>query len=107
MTSPVGIKLDGSGNLYVANNATGSILVYANAGNLNGPVAPTRTITGIPVFANPLDIFVDSNDRLYVLSNAVAKTVNIFHNASTLNGAVSPDVKLTIAGRGDALGDHG
>lgn len=98
MTSPVGIKLDGSGNLYVANHVTGSILVYANAANLNGNVSPTRTITGSPAFVNPLDIYVDSSDRLYVLSNGATKTVNIHNNASTLNGAVSPNFTLTIPG---------
>ncbi len=98
MTRPAGIKLDSHGNLYVVNNVTDTVLVYANAANLNGNVAPTRTIRGNPAFVNPLDIFVDGNDNLYVLSNGAAKAVDIFNNASTLNGIVSPNFTLTISG---------
>src|SRR5262249_12563141 len=99
LTSPFGINLDTAGNLYVANNATATILVYANAANLNGNVAPSRTITGNPAFTNIFDVFVDNNDRMYVVNGTGGK-INIFNNASTLNGLRAPDFTLTIPGAG-------
>lgn len=100
ITQPIGINLDSVGNLYIANLATNTILVYANAANLNGNVAPTRTITGNPAFTSPFDVFVDTSDRMYVV-NQVGGRVNTFNNASTLNGTVAPDFTLTVPGGTD------
>jgi hypothetical protein len=100
ITQPIGINLDNAGNLYIANLATNNILVYANAANLNGNVAPTRTIAGNPAFTNPFDVFVDASDRMYVVNQAGGR-VNTFNNASALNGTVAPDFTLTVTGGTD------
>jgi sugar lactone lactonase YvrE len=99
LTSPFGINLDKNGNLYVANNATATILVYANAANLNGNIAPTRTITGNPAFTGLFDVYVDASDRMYVV-NSIGARINVYNNASALNGAVAPDFTLTVQGGG-------
>jgi hypothetical protein len=99
MTGPFGINLDRSGNLYVANNATEMILVYAGAASLNGNVVPTRKITGNPAFRGVYGVFVDDADRMYVV-NSAAPRIDIFNNASTLNGMAVPDSSLVIPGAG-------
>ncbi len=101
ITQPIGINLDANGNLYVANLATNTILVYANAANLNGNVAPTRTITGNPAFTDAFDVFVDAQDRMYVVNRIGPSRVAIYNNASTLNGTVAPDFTLTVTGATD------
>lgn len=101
LTSPQGIDLDANGNLYVANLATNTVLVYANAAALNGNVAPTRQITGNPAFTGLINVFVDdANDRLYAVNSAAPQRIAIFNSASTLNGPRAPDVTLTIPGVG-------
>jgi hypothetical protein len=100
LTVPIGINLDSSGNLYVANLATNTILVYANAANLNGDVAPTRTITATPAFNNPFDVFIDKDDRMYVVNQTGAR-VDVFAGAKGLNGAVPPTSTLTVNGATD------
>lgn len=100
LANPSGINLDAAGSLYVANNAAGNVLVYADAEGLNGEVAQSRTISSA-VFAGTsiFDVFVDAQDTLYVVSATVgAPQVFIFNDASTLNGAVMPDVILAVAG---------
>jgi hypothetical protein len=99
INNPSGINLDSAGSLYIANSGAGNVLVYANAGNLNGSVAPTRTISS-PLFAGCLifDVFVDADDRLFVLSALGPQRIFVFERASSLNGAVMPDVVLDVAG---------
>lgn len=99
ITNPSGINLDSAGSLYIANSGAGNVLVYADAGNLNGNVAPTRTISS-PLFAGCVifDVFVDADDRLFVLSAAGPQRIFVFDGASTLNGAVMPDVVLDVTG---------
>lgn len=95
LSVPVGINLDGSDNLYVANMGATNVLVFANASSLNGDVTPTRIITS-PDFAGAvvIDVFVDATDRLYVVDRN--GRILTFNNASTLNGAVSADFILLV-----------
>ncbi|MBI5866367.1 MAG: SMP-30/gluconolactonase/LRE family protein [Planctomycetes bacterium] len=101
ISNPAGINLDDNGSLYIANSGPNNVLVYAGAGALNGDVAPTRTISS-PAFAGVtvFDVFVDKSDTLYALGTVGAQRIFVFDNASTLNGAVMPDVILTVTGAG-------
>lgn len=99
ISNPSGINLDSDGSLYIANSGANNVLVYADAGNLNGNIAPTRIIAS-PAFvgATVFDVFVDHEDRLYVLSAGADHRVFMFDDASSLNGAVMPDLVLTVSG---------
>jgi 6-phosphogluconolactonase (cycloisomerase 2 family) len=82
---PVQPFLDGSRNLlYVSDDV--DVLVFNNASTANGNVASARDIQpGFSVGA----IFVDStNDRLFV-TDPGGNAVNVYDNASTLDGPVA------------------
>lgn len=97
IANPTGINLDSEGSLYVVNNAAVIVSVFADADNLNGPVAPSRQISSADFAGHPLfDIFVDREDRLYALS--LDGRVFMFDHASTLNGPAAPDRTLQITG---------
>lgn len=95
LNNPFGINFGANDDLYVANNGTANIAVFANASNLNGNVNATRLITSASfVGANLFDVAVDQNDTMYVVdANGFIYT---FNNASTLNGNVDPDFTLDV-----------
>ena len=65
LASPVGIALDGAGNIYVANGNSNSITVYA--AGANGNAAPIATITGGATgLALPFGIALDAVGNIYV-----------------------------------------
>lgn len=90
---PLGINFGADDDLYVANNGTASIAVFANASNINGTVAATRIITSA-VFVNIWDVFVDEFDTMYVVD--ATGFVYMFFDASTLNGLQAPDMTLDV-----------
>jgi serine/threonine-protein kinase len=94
VSAPVGMTVDASGTLYVANNFSNTVTEYPK-----GKTRPSTTISdGISV---PGDVAVDSNGTLYV-SNNVAGTVVEYQKGQT-----SPSA--TISGLGGPLGlalDH-
>ncbi len=94
IVNPLGVNLDSNGSLYVANSGFANILVFENAGALNGDVTPTRIITS-PDFAGAIlyDVFIDLDDRMYVVDGT--GRVLMFQDASLLNGAVPADLILT------------
>lgn len=97
LSNPFGISLAGN-DLYVANNATNRIAVFANPWTLAGEVAATRVIR-CSSFSGIYDVFVDSLDRMYVIGS-VTDRVSIFAHASTLDGLVTPTAELTVPGAG-------
>lgn len=110
LMQPHGCWLDESRDiLYVANTFGGNILVYDNAGTLDGDVAPSRTIT-YPNMGKPVYIYCDeSNDRIFVTCMnmggppGLLPKVIVYNNASSLNGnSVTPSV--TIEGSNTRLG---
>lgn len=90
-----GIAVDMPRNqIYIANFAGNSILVFNKARTVTGGNAPSRTITG-GTLSGPTALFIDVvNDRLYV-ANTGGNSVLVYDNASVLNGAVTPDRTLT------------
>ncbi|HQK92426.1 MAG TPA: PKD domain-containing protein [Armatimonadota bacterium] len=97
LSNPFGVCLAGD-ELYVANNATNRVAVYARPWTLAGEVAATRVIR-CSSFSGIYDVFVDSSDRMYVVGS-VADRVSILEDASTLNGLVTPTAELTVPGAG-------
>ena len=97
MSNPLGVAVDSSGNIYVAQNSGNAITVYA-AGS-NGNVAPIRTITGSKTglgggLASPYSLALDSNGNIYVTSFvpgfSIYGSLSVF--AAGANGNVAPIV---------------
>lgn len=101
LNTPRGINFGAGDTLYVANAGGNTVAAFANASNLNGAVTATRVLTSA-AFAGLFDVFVDAGDTMYVVNSAaggaVANRINIFNNAATLNGAVTPDFTLVVTG---------
>ncbi len=84
-----------SNRLYVSNQNTNSIAVFANGLTANGNIAPSATIVGgLTTLDSPQYLAFDSaHDRLFVAnvgSVTTLGTILIFDSASTLNGNVAP-----------------
>jgi hypothetical protein len=90
--TPWSINFGADDELYVISQK--EIRVFADASTLNGTVAASRTITST-LFTVILDVFVDDFDTMYVVDGATSR-VYTFFNASTLNGAVDPDLVLQM-----------
>lgn len=91
--------------LYVSNQNTNSIAVFASAISTTGNVAPIATIVGAATtFNGPQYMALDVvHDRLFVANtgdSANLGTVLIFDSASTLNGNAAPTRTIggTISG---------
>lgn len=97
LSNPFGLCLAG-GDLYVANNATARIAVFASPWTLGGEVAASRVIR-CTSFSGVYDVFVDSSDRMYVVSS-IADRVSILADASTLDDLVTPTAEITVPGAG-------
>ena len=101
LNAPRGIAVDMARNqIYVANYAANSILVFNNARTTTGEVVPSRTIsnTGTPI--SPIGLFIDTvNDRLYVTSG---NSVLVYDSASTLDGNAITSAR-TLAGGSSTL----
>jgi len=67
MSGPLGIAIDKSGNMYVANENVGTITKYP--GGANGNVAPSFAIGGL---ASPIGVAVDASGNLYVANSAAS-----------------------------------
>jgi hypothetical protein len=105
-----GIYLDTTNNrLYAGTNilaATQTVQVFDNASTASG-VPPTRTITF--TMRNILDIAVDATRNILYVYGADTNgftQILAFDNASTLNGAVTPNRTLSIndSGGGGPVG---
>ncbi len=92
LETPIGIALDSSGKIYVANRDAKSWLVYA-AGS-NGNVAPNATISGSSTKLDlPYGIAVDSSGKIYVADYGAD---SIFVYAAGSTGNIAP--VATISG---------
>jgi DNA-binding beta-propeller fold protein YncE len=93
LSHPDGLALDAGGSLFVANQTTPSITIYANAASLNGNVVPSGNLAGpATLLGSPGQLVINSstaNGELYV-ADTLAGGVLIFSSASGLNGNVAP-----------------
>ncbi|MBV8171050.1 MAG: SBBP repeat-containing protein [Candidatus Eremiobacteraeota bacterium] len=90
LSSPFGVAVDSSGNVYVANEGSSSITEYA-AGT-SGNVAPTKTISGASTgMLDIRGIAVDSSGNIYV-GDTTAHAIWIFGAAQTGNVAPASSI---------------
>lgn len=95
MSGPNVAALDSTNDLlYVVDNDT-KILVFGPLATINGNVAPLRTIT-LPTPSITGIALDTANNRLFVM-DATNTAIDIFDNASSLSGLVSPNRILTGA----------
>jgi hypothetical protein len=78
--------------IYVSNPDTAEILVFGDALQVQGDVAPVRKIT-LPISSNPAGLALDPgpHDRLYVATDA---GLMILSGASTASGDTAPAVVI-------------
>jgi DNA-binding beta-propeller fold protein YncE len=84
-----------TGELIVADQGTSAILFFEDPSDLEGNVPPRRILTGVATeLLGPVQTFVDSEtDELYVLDTGTSQML-VFNDASTIDGAVSPNRRL-------------
>jgi Beta-propeller repeat len=96
LSGPVGVARDLSGNIYVANDNTSSVTIYAAGGSGNS--APTATIAGANTgLINITGIAVDSQGNIYVANpgslTGGSDSITVF--AAGSNGNISPIAVIT------------
>jgi 6-phosphogluconolactonase (cycloisomerase 2 family) len=101
-----GIALDASGKIYVANDATDSILTFAAnpSGNVNE--APLATITGSNTGLDPAGIALDTGGKIYVANPAGgngAGSITVY--AANPTGTLNESPLATITGPNTNLDD--
>jgi len=74
LSFPVGIALDGAGNIYVANFSNSTITVYA--AGASGNATPMATITG-PGLNGPFGIALDGAGNIYV-TNFSGNSITVY-----------------------------
>jgi DNA-binding beta-propeller fold protein YncE len=89
ITSPRGLALDGSGRLYVADQATNKVLVFDP--DAQGDTAPLAVLTGLH---SPEHLFVDQLLNVYV-ANKGDDSIKVF--ISTGPQSWSPNATITCA----------
>ncbi len=96
ITSPRGLALDGSGRLFVADEATNKVLVFDP--DANGDAAPLVVLTGLH---SPEHLFVDQLLNIYV-SNKGDDSIKVF--ITTGPKSWSPSATITSAAMREPAG---
>jgi hypothetical protein len=112
MTAPLGIALDGSGNLYVADAGSTTIPAAPKILIFNAPfgaglqnIPPTHVI-GSSSFVNPTDVKVDTAGNVYVIDAGRGPNSNsmlFIFAAGTYGASVTPRTAITLP-PGSAMG---
>jgi DNA-binding beta-propeller fold protein YncE len=98
MSSPLGVAVDGTGNLYVAEYPNNRVLRFANAAsaangaNANGVLGQTGFTTNPAATSQsgmyyPFDVAVDGTGNLYVAEYSNNRVLRFANAASAANGA--------------------
>jgi hypothetical protein len=95
LSTPEGVALDSSGNVYVGNLGNSSVTVYA--AGANGNAAPIRRIAGSNTQLDAVsDVAVDAAGYVYVGNQDSTKNAPILVFAPKANGNVAPAQTITI-----------
>jgi len=96
------LALDNSGRLIVSNRgvspAPNTILAFANAGSVNGNVAPASVFT-LSASQTPVEMAVSPSEELYVVDGN--SSLNVYSNIATATGNLVP--VRTISGPNTGL----
>ena len=115
---PVGIAVDGAGNLYIADSANNAIREVTSDGNIRtiaglGPNAPGFGGDGGAAAAanlwGPLDVAVDSSSNIYIAdtNNANVRRITTDGNINSIAGStavVSGAITIAFGYSGDGAG---
>ena len=111
LSDPIGLTVDGSGNIYVANEA-GSILVFPAIPALGGTLneLPAADISGPATgLRTPYDIALDAAGKLYVADSTGGSSgsgaIDVF--AANPSGFIAPAPLATITGSSTGLNGPG
>jgi 6-phosphogluconolactonase (cycloisomerase 2 family) len=99
LSNPLGIALDSSGQIYIANNNSSGNGVSVFAANPSGTLneAPIATIVGSnTAINNPSGIGVDSTGKIYVANDSNTNTITVY--AASPSGTMNEAPIATIAG---------
>ena len=105
LDEPVGIALDPSGIIYVANEDNSTVTIYPALGSSTGTLneAPLATISGVNTGLNfPFGIALDSNRKIYV-ANGTGFNVTIYPALGSSTGTLDEAPVATIEGAGTGL----
>jgi sugar lactone lactonase YvrE len=76
---PIGIALDASGRIYIANGADNSILVYPARSGSSLAATPSATIAGSMTTLNDVnDVAVDASGKIYAVDQNTPMAVKVF-----------------------------
>lgn len=94
-----GIALDSvNDKLFLSDSAGNAILIFDNASTLNGPLTPSRTISGAATLLNsPGPLALDNSGRLIVASTQNPARIAVFAGAATADGNITPLTTSTLA----------
>ncbi|HEY6418181.1 MAG TPA: NHL repeat-containing protein [Candidatus Binataceae bacterium] len=111
LTSPAGIALDGSSNIYVANTTSNRITVFP-AGS-NGDQFPIFTIQGADTgLSSPVGLALDSNEDIWVVNTAGSISLTEYLSGQCASGSTCdqpPTAVITnpaLSGPLDLAFDH-
>lgn len=102
MYGPRDLALAANGDLFVAAENDGAVVMYANAMTASGAVLPSRKLKGpLSGLDVPISIALDrENDTLYAVNSgsngAVDTTIFAYSSASTLDGDVAPAREIAV-----------
>ena len=108
VTTPFGVALDSSLNVYVADSTAG-VLIFPPVGNSTGLInnPPTASISGSNTgLGHALGIALDSSDNIYVTADNSAASVGSVFVYQALGGSTGPlneDPLFTISGSNSGL----
>ncbi len=99
LSEPVGIALDSSQNIYVADNGATSVFVYPALGSSTGTLneAPIATISGnITGLDSPKNIALDSSQNIYVTDDG-ATSVFVYPALGGSGWVAGPPATYSVA----------